>query len=527
MSAPPQAQNQLDPHRWWTLFAVCIATFMLLLDVTIVNVALPDIQKDLHSSFEDLQWVVDAYALTLAAFLLTAGSLADRLGRKRVFIAGLGLFTLASLLCGLSKSPTALNLARALQGVGGAAMFATSLALLASAFTGRERGTALGIWGATTGAAVAVGPLVGGVLTENVSWQSIFFVNLPVGIAAIAITVRMVRESRSPNPDPIDWAGLVTFSAGLFALVFALVRGNDKGWGSTGIVALLVGAAVLLIAFVAVEAKTKRPMLDLNLFRVPTFVGASVAAFSLSASMFAMFLYLTLFMQNILTFSPLQAGLRFLPITVLSFFCAALSGNLTSRVPVRLLLGVGLGLTGLGLLLMTGLDAHSKWTALLPGFLIGGAGIGLTNPALAATAVGVVDPRRAGMASGVNSTFRQVGIATGIAGLGAVFQSTITAKVLDAVRDSHAQIPSGGKLPPAEILSQGSVKAVPAALKVPFVTGWTSALNEILVIGGIIALAGAVLALVLVRSQDFVAHGAPDAQPGASQPGAEPEAARA
>src|ERR1700755_2713589 len=251
---PPQPQPPQgpDPHRWWTLGAVCVATFMLLLDVTIVNVALPDIQQDLKSSFEYIQWVVDAYALTLAAFLLTFGSLADRIGRKRVFLAGLALFTLASLLCSLSTSPTALNLARALQGIGGSAMFATSLALLAAAFTGRERGTALGIWGATTGASVAVGPLVGGVLVEHISWQSIFFVNLPIGVAAIAVTLRMVGESKDPHPAPIDWAGLVTFSAALFALVFALVRGNTEGWGSGTIVGLLVGAVVLLIAFVLI-----------------------------------------------------------------------------------------------------------------------------------------------------------------------------------------------------------------------------------------------------------------------------------
>src|SRR3982751_3849626 len=218
-----QPDTSPDPNRWWTLGAVCVATFMLLLDITIVNVALPDIQKDLGASFADLQWVVDAYALTLAAFMLTAGSLADRFGRRRIFVVGLGLFTAASLLCGLSTSPTALNLSRALQGIGGSAMFATSLALLAAAFTGRERGTALGVWGATTGASVAVGPLVGGVLVEHVSWQSIFFVNLPIGVAAIAVTLRMVRESRSPDPAPIDWAGLVTFSVALFLLVFALV----------------------------------------------------------------------------------------------------------------------------------------------------------------------------------------------------------------------------------------------------------------------------------------------------------------
>jgi EmrB/QacA subfamily drug resistance transporter len=507
-----QAPDTPDPHRWWTLGAVCVATFMLLLDVTIVNVALPDIQRDLGSSFEDLQWVVDAYALTLAAFLLTAGSLADRVGRRRVFIAGLALFTVASLLCGLSTSPTALNLSRALQGVGGAAMFATSLALLASAFTGRERGTALGIWGATTGASVAIGPLVGGVLVEHVSWQSIFFVNLPIGLATIAVTLRMVGESRAADPDPIDWPGLVTFSVGLFALVFALVRGNSSGWGSAEIVGLLAAAVALLVAFVVIEARRERPMLDLALFRKPTFVGVSIAAFVLSASMFAMFLYLTLYMQNILGYSPLEAGLRFLPITVLSFFCAALSGNLTERVPVRYLLGVGLGLVGVGLLLMSGLDANSKWTALLPGFLLGGAGVGLTNPAIASTAVGVVDQRRAGMASGVNSTFRQVGIATGIAGLGAIFQSTVTSKIVDALRETGAQRPPGARLPPSEALAQGNPRVLGPAREA-FITGWTGALNEILVIAGVIALAGAVAALLLVRSEDFVAHGAPRAAP--------------
>jgi EmrB/QacA subfamily drug resistance transporter len=493
-----------DPMRWWTLGAVCVATFMLLLDITIVNVALPDIQRDLRASFQDLQWVVDAYALTLASFMLTAGSLADRFGRRRLFVLGLGLFTVASLLCGLSTSPTALNLSRALQGIGGAAMFATSLALLASAFTGRERGTALGIWGATTGASVAVGPLVGGVLVEHVSWQSIFFVNLPIGLAAIIVTLRTVRESRDPHAARIDWAGLVTFSGALFALVFALVRGNSEGWGSTTIVGLLLIAAVLLVAFVVVERHQQRPMFDLTLLRNPTFVGASLVAFCLSASMFSMFLYLTLYMQNALGYSPLEAGLRFLPITLLSFICAAVSGNLTERVPVRFLMGAGLGLVGVGLLLMSGVDADSKWTALLPGFLLGGAGIGLTNPAIASTAVGVVDPRRAGMASGINSTFRQVGIATGIAALGAVFQSAVAQKIADA-------LPGGGtgvRLPPDEILAQGNPRVLGPA-RDAFLTGWTGALNEILVIAAIIALVGAVASLVLVRSRDFVAHGAP------------------
>jgi EmrB/QacA subfamily drug resistance transporter len=498
------APHEPDPMRWWTLGAVCVATFMLLLDITIVNVALPDIQRDLHSSFQDLQWVVDAYALTLASFMLTAGSLADRFGRRRIFVGGLAVFTVASLLCGLAQSPTMLNLARALQGVGGAAMFATSLALLAAAFQGRERGTALGVWGATTGASVAVGPLVGGVLVEQVSWQSIFYVNLPIGLAAIAVTLRTVRETRDPDAARVDLAGLVTFSTALFALVFALVRGNTDGWGSTKIVGLLVVSAVLLVVFVVVEARQERPMLDLTLFRKRTFVGVSIVAFALSASMFAMFLYLTLYLQNILGYSPLQAGLRFLPITLLSFACAAISGNLTERVPTRLLLGVGLGLVTLGLLLMSGIDKDSDWTHLLPGFLLAGAGIGLTNPAIASTAVGVVDPRRSGMAAGINNTFRQVGIATGIAGLGAIFQSIVTSNIAE-----HA--PPGTRLPPAEVLAQGRPVVVPPPLHDAFVTGWTASLNELLVIAALVALAGAVSALALVRRADFVALGAPAA----------------
>jgi len=216
-------------RKWWTLFAVSVATFMLLLDITVVNVALPSIRDDLGASFTDLQWVVDAYALTLAALVLTAGSLADRLGRRRVFVAGLTIFTGASLLCALAPDPTFLNLARAIQGVGGAIMFAVSLALIAQEFVaGRERGMAMGIYGATIGIAVAVGPLVGGALTDSLGWESIFYLNVPIGIAAIAVTCLRVRESRDPNATRVDWPGVVTFSAALFLLVLALVRGNDE-----------------------------------------------------------------------------------------------------------------------------------------------------------------------------------------------------------------------------------------------------------------------------------------------------------
>ncbi len=346
--------------KWWTLVAVCLATFMLLLDVTIVNVALPSIERDLGASFSDLQWVVDAYALTLAAFLLTAGSVADLVGRRRVFVIGVAVFTGASLLCGLAHTPLLLNLARGVQGTGAAMMFACALALLASAYQGRDRGTAFGIWGATTGAAVAVGPLAGGLLTEGIGWEAIFFVNIPIGLGVIALTQRTVEESRAPSQGRVDVPGVATFSTALFLLVFALIRSNEEGWGSALIVGMLGGAAALLGVFIAVERRSDHPMLELGLFRKPAFVGASLAAFVLSASMFAMFLYLTLYIQNQLSYSALESGLRFLPTTLLSFFVAPVAGKLAERLGIRWFVGVGLVFVGTGLLLMSGLDGRRR-----------------------------------------------------------------------------------------------------------------------------------------------------------------------
>src|SRR3954466_156491 len=267
-------------RKWWSLLAVCLATFMLLLDITVVNVALPDIQKELHTDLTGLQWVVDAYTLTLAAFTLTMGAFADRFGRRRLFVIGVGLFTLASLLCGLASSATFLHLARGLQGIGGAAMFATSLALIAQEFQGAERGTAIAAWGATIGGAVAVGPLVGGALTDAFGWEWIFFVNVPIGIAAVFVTLAKVDESSAPTPAGIDWAGAVTFSAALFMLVFALIRGNAEGWGSRPIVALFAGSILALAVFVAIEMRLEHPMFELRLFRNRTFLGASLVAFA-------------------------------------------------------------------------------------------------------------------------------------------------------------------------------------------------------------------------------------------------------
>ncbi len=352
-------------RKWWTLILVCVATFMLLLDITIVNVALPDIQIDLGASLSSLQWVVDAYALTLATSLLIAGSVGDRVGRRRVFSFGFGLFTLASLLCGVAGDPTLLNLARGLQGIGGGAMFATALALIAQEFEGRERATAIGAWGATVGGAVAIGPLVGGLLTEGLGWEWIFFINVPIGIAAVVLTERKLVNVTATDPQPLDWPGLITFAGGLFLLIFGLIRGNPEGWSSAVIVASLGGAVALLTAFVLIESRRENAMLDMSLFRKPSFTGVSIAAWALSAGMFAMFLYLTLYIQNVLEFSPLEAGVRFLPITLLSFFVAPVAGKLSERISTRILLGAGLAFVGAGLLAMRGIGVDSEWTTLL------------------------------------------------------------------------------------------------------------------------------------------------------------------
>jgi len=491
-------------RKWWTLVLISIATFMLLLDITVVNVALPDIRTDLGASLSSLQWVVDAYSLTLAAFLLTAGSLGDRLGRRRIFTIGFGVFTFASFLCGIAGDPTLLNLARGLQGVGGAGMFATSLALIGQEFHGKDRATAFGVWGATIGGAVAIGPLVGGLITEHLGWEWIFFVNVPIGLVAIILTERQLANIAAQDPERIDLPGLAAFSLGLFLLIFGLIRGNPEGWGSAPIVASLGGAVLLLLAFVAIEARSTHPMLDLTLFRKPAFNGVSAVAFGLSAGMFAMFLYLTIYMQGVLDFSPLEAGLRFLPLTVLSFIASPIAGSLSHRIPIRVLLGVGLATVGVGLFLMHGVDANSEWTALLAGFLIAGVGIGITNPGIGQAAIAVVPVEKSGMGSGINTTFRQVGIATGVASLGAIFQSRVDSKLSELLPNApnglSELVASGGSKAAVAVTPPGSRAEVAHASTVAFVSGF----NEIILIATCLSFVGAALGFFLVRSKDFV-----------------------
>ncbi len=511
-TVPADRHTEADEARWWTLAAVCVGVFMLLLDITIVNVALPDIQGELDASLSDLQWVIDAYALSLAALLLTAGSLADLYGRRLLFVIGTALFTLGSIACGAAQDVMFLTLARAFQGIGGAAMFATALALIASAFMGRERGVAFGAFGATTGVAVAIGPVLGGVLTSGLSWRWIFFVNIPICLVAIAIAQVKVRESHDPRAGRPDWVGFISFSLALGALVYGLIEAGQDGWTDGRVVSFLAASAVLLVIFVISQLTQKDPMFDLSLLRKPTFTGGLVAAFGVSASIFSLLTYLVIYVQNVLGYSAVATGVRFLFLSGAAFVAAAIAGRLTSVVPVKWLIGPGFVMLGIGLLLVRGIDTGSSWTHLIPGLLVSGVGIGMINPPLASTAVGVVSVDRSGMASGINSTLRQVGVATGIAALGSIFSHRVADGVTDGLHgtpvaeqtDRISTAITGGQVDqvssPAPVQVRGTIADV--ATK-----SFVDALNDITMIAAVTAFVAAAICLVLIRQKDFVQQG--------------------
>src|ERR1700730_9859558 len=325
--------------KWWTLIAVCAGTFMLLLDVTIVTVAQPAIQSGLHAGFSDVQWVLDAYALTLASLLLTSGVLADRYGRKRLFQAGLVIFTLGSLLCGLARDPLMLILSRSGQGVGGAIMFATSLALLGNSFRGRDRGVAFGVWGAVMGISTALGPVLGGIITTDWSWRGIFLVNVPIGVLAVAVTFWKVEESKSPHPTPPDWAGFALLTTGLVSLIYGLIRAGENSWSDTGVIVCLAIAAAALAGFIVAERRVAHPMFDLSLLRVPTFAGGSIAAFAMNGSLYARLLWLVLYLQDVLGYSALGTGLRVAILSLAQLATSVVAGRGRERGPARRAIG--------------------------------------------------------------------------------------------------------------------------------------------------------------------------------------------
>jgi EmrB/QacA subfamily drug resistance transporter len=411
-------------RKWWPLVTVCLGTFMLLIDVTIVNVALPQMADDLSTSFSTLQWVVDGYALSLGVLLLGAGALSDMHGHRRFYVGGLILFAVASLACGLAAGSALLVAARIVQGAGAAAMFTTTFALLNSSYRGRERGVAYGVWGGVSGAATAIGPILGGLLTEGLSWRWIFLVNPPICVAAVIMCFTTLRYDGERRPGRFDLWGTLTFTIAAGTLTFAVIRANDEGWSSPRTWGLLMVSAAALAAFALIERRTPHAMFDLALLRNRSFAGILIAGLLVNFAAFAAFTYTSIWLQSVIGLSPLRAGLVGLPVSICSVLASGIaSARLHGRSP-RLIIGGGMLLIGCGsLLLGLMVGATSSWPSLLAGYAVIGLGVGLVMPTLASSAMGAVPAQRGGMAAGSLTTARQLGYAIGVAVLGTVFAS--------------------------------------------------------------------------------------------------------
>jgi EmrB/QacA subfamily drug resistance transporter len=464
-----------ENRRWWTLGAVAFGLFMIMLDNTVVNVALPSIQRDLGVGLSELQWIVTGYALTFAALMLTGGKLADHYGRRLIFVVGLVIFTLASLACGLADSGELLIAARVVQGMGAALMNPATLSIISATFPPEQRGTAIGIWAGVSALALAIGPLVGGLLTEHLHWSWIFFVNVPVGALAVAASFLVIEESRDTSEErALDLPGQLAGALGLFALTYGLIEANTYGWTSARILGAFVVAAIALLLFVWLERVQRVPMLDLGLFRNSTFAGANTVILLVALAMFGVFFFVSLYMQNILGYSAVQTGAAFLPLTVLIILIAPLAGRLSDRIGSRWLMTSGMVLIGVHLISFSRLGTDENFWSLLPPLLIGGVGMGLTMTPSAAAAVRSVPVDKAGVGSAVLNAFRQVGGSLGIAIIGAIIA--------------------------AEVGDRRSPEA--------FVDGFSTAL----VVAAVIAFFGAGVAAATVRSHRTAAEPAPVAE---------------
>jgi EmrB/QacA subfamily drug resistance transporter len=409
-----------ENRKWLTLAAVSFGLFMIMLDNTVVNVALPSIQRDLGADLSELEWIVTGYALTFASLMLVGGKVADAYGRRRIFVLGIVVFTLASLGCGLAGSSEALIAARVLQGAGAALMNPATLSIIAATFPPRQRGTAIGIWAGTSALALALGPLVGGLITEHLDWSWIFFVNVPIGVLGIAASYVFIDESRDETHASLDLPGLATSAVGLFALTYALIEANTYGWASGRIVGAFVVAAVLLASFVVIERRRRDPMLPLELFRSGTYTGANLVVLLVALAMFGVFFFVSLYMQNVLGYSPVETGAAFLPMTILIILVAPVAGRTSDRIGSRGLMTAGMLLVAVQLLLFSRLGADATFWELLPALLVGGVGMALTMTPSAAAATRSVPVEKAGVGSAVLNSARQVGGTMGIAIIGAI-----------------------------------------------------------------------------------------------------------
>jgi EmrB/QacA subfamily drug resistance transporter len=497
--------------KWWTLGAMCFALFMVMLDNTVVNVSLPSIQRSLHASLSSLEWTVNAYTLTFAVLMVTGGRLGDIFGRRKMFLFGVAVFGLSSAAIGFAPSDTALVLFRAVQGVGAAFMMPATLSIITQAFPPEQRGTAIGTWAGVSALALAIGPVIGGLLTEQVSWRAIFFINPPIAIIATVVTLFAARESRDETVDrTVDFPGIAALTIGLTALVLALVEGNAWHWGSPRIVGLFAVAIIALAAFVQIERTVRAPMIDFAFFRSRTSLGANLVGFLITFAMFAQFFFVTLYLQNVLHYSPLETGIRFLPSTLVIIVTGPLAGRLTDRVGPRPLMTLGLVVVGLAILIQSRITVHTGYGLLLPGFILMGLGLGLVMSPMSTAAMNAVDRTKAGAASGVLSMSRMIGSTFGVAIMGALV-TTIGRGKID---QSLPRLPSGTRAQIADSLGSGGAiaghQAAPGivdAVEHAFV----SALGTGLLVGAIVTFVGAAVAWVLIEKR--VASPAPAVEP--------------
>ena len=496
-----------DNRKWWTLGAMCFALFMIMLDNTVVNVALPSIQQDLGASISGLEWTINGYTLSFAVLLATGGRLGDIFGRRLMFLCGVVIFALSSATAGFAPDETALVLSRVVQGVGAALMMPGTLSIITDAFPAHERGKAMGTWAGVSALALAVGPVLGGFLTEHVSWRAIFYVNIPVAIGAVAATLFAVRESRDTSVGrEVDYAGVAVLTVGLTALVLALVEGNAWGWGSPEVIALLIGAAVALPAFVFVENRVKAPMVQFELLSDRNFLAAVCVALIITFAMMGVFFFLALYMQDILGYSPLEAGVRFLPSTLMIVGVAPVAGRLSDRYGPRWLIAGGLTIVAASLFSFSRIAVDSTYLDLLPGFVLLGIGIAMTMSPMTSAAMNAVPVQKAGIASGVLSMFRMVGGSLGIAVTGAIFQGLVSSKldslltgsgVSAAQRQSISDQLGSGAVPEVPGLDAAQVKEVTTAGNEAFVY----ALSHAMTVSGFVALAGALIGATAIRAK--------------------------
>jgi EmrB/QacA subfamily drug resistance transporter len=496
-------------RRWWTLGAMCFALFMIMLDNTVVNVALPSIQRDLHTTLSALEWTINAYTLTFAVLLVTGGRLGDIFGRRRMFLFGVVTFALSSAAIGVSPNDAWLIAGRAIQGIGAAFMMPATLSIISNAFPPHERGKAIGTWAGVSAIALAIGPLVGGWMVEHLSWQAIFFINVPVAAIAVAVTLWATHESRDETAArTVDIPGVLTLGAGIGSLVLALVEGNTWGWTSAGVLALFAVAVVGLVGFAITERRVANPMLDFNYFRSRTFFGSNLVAFLVTFAMFGMFLYIALYMQNVLGYSPFQAGIRFLPTTLVVMGLGPVAGRLSDRIGPRPLLVGGLLTVAGALLWQSFIQVDTSYLFLLPAFVLMGVGIAFVMSPMSTAAMNAVDRTKAGAASGVLSMTRMVGGTLGVAVIGALVSSIGRNKLAGLLPQA-----SSGQLDTlSDALGSGAGAHVPAGVERAMNLAYVDALSTGLIVAAAMALLGAVMAWVLIASKEQAPQQTPAAE---------------